>query len=325
VLGEVAVRLDASVQCRRLSVTLNWRTHGKGNTDEGKGESLALFEGEWPAGQHRYPFRFMAPSAPATHHGQLVNVDHYVVARADIPWASDPKAEADILIDGGAAADFTSAMAKSVSPTDVRKAMGIIPNIAIGCGGFAALVCLVIMGVAMAASVRRGSGVGGILLDMLGTLPAPLFLVAGLFGVRWGIMRKMRAARLGEPEVTVEPLQPSVGGMVAVAIVINPKTDVVLEEASFDLVCTETATSGSGTNQTRHNHELLRIGQVLDAGGGTLPAGLPAHLKGRLAIPAGSPVSFASPNNRVAWTVQARVRVTGWPPWTAGVPLTVKA
>jgi hypothetical protein len=321
----VTATLDAAVRCRRLSATLNWRTHGKGNSDEGKGETLALFEGEWTPGEHRYPFRFMAPSAPATYHGQLVNVDHYVVARADIPWASDPKAEADVLIEGGDAADFTAGTPKAVSPADVQKAVGVIPNIAIGCGGFTALVCLVIMGLALGASVRRGSGVMGILLDVLGTLPAPLFLVAGLFGLGWGVMRKMRAARLGEPEVTVEPLEPSVGGVVAVGIVINPRTDVVLEEASFDLVCTETATSGSGTNKTRHNHEVAREGQGLDGGGATLPAGQPVHRKGRLAIPAGSPVSFASADNRIAWVVHVRVRIKGWPPWSIDVPIRVKA
>jgi hypothetical protein len=321
----VAVDLDAPVQCRRLSVTLNWRTHGKGNSDEGKGEKVALFEGEWTAGEHRYPFRFMAPSAPATHHGQLVNVDHYVVARADIPWASDPKAEADILIEGGDAADFTGSPRKTVSPADVQKAMGVVPNVAIGCGGVVALICLVIMGIALGASVRRGSGVIGILLDVLGTIPAPLFLVAGLFGVGWGVMRKMRAARLGEPEVSVEPLEPRIGGMVSVEVVINPRTDVALEDVSFDLVCTETATTGSGTNETRHHHELVRAGQVMDGGGTTLPAGQAVHRKGRLAIPAGSPVSFSSANNRVAWIVQARVRVSGWPAWSIDVPVTVKA
>jgi hypothetical protein len=267
----------------------------------------------------------MAPSAPATHHGQLVNVDHYIVARADIPWASDPKAEADILIEGGDAADFTSGTKKAPAPAELQKVMKVVPNIAIGCGGVVALICLVVMGVALGASVRRGSGVGGILLDVLGTLPAPLFLVAGLFGVGWGAMRKMRAARLGEPEVSVEPREPRVGGMVSVEVVINPRTDVALEDVSFDLVCTETATTGSGTNETRHHHELVRTGQVLDGGGTTLPAGQLARRKGRLALPAGSPVTFSSANNRVAWIVQARVRASDWPAWSIDVPLTVKA
>jgi hypothetical protein len=323
ILGEVEAKVDAPVRCRRLSATLNWRTHGKGNADEGPGEPLALFEGDWAPGVHRYPFRFMAPSAPATYHGELVNVDHYVTVRADVPWAIDPKAEADILLEGGEAAEFAGRASKGIAPAEVQKAMGFVPNLAIGCGGIVAVICLAIMGVAVASSVARGSGAFGILLDVLATVPAPLFLLAGLFGVGWGLMNKMRAARLGEPQVTVEPLRPKAGGEVAVAIAISPRADVTVEDVSVDLVCSETATSGSGTNETRHRHEVCRLGQVLDAGGTVIPAGQTVRRTGRLSIPAGSPLTFSSANNRVGWVLQARVRVAGWPAWSLDVPLTV--
>jgi hypothetical protein len=323
IVGEVEATVDAPVRCRRLSATLNWRTHGKGNSDEGPGQPLALFEGDWAPGVYRYPFRFMAPSAPATYHGELVNVDHYVTVRADVPWAIDPKAEADILVLGGGAAEFGGRAPKGIAPAEVQKVMGVVPNLAIGCGGIVALICLVIMGMAVASSVARGSGALGILLDALSTIPAPLFLVAGLLGVGWGLMHKMRAARLGEPEVTVEPLRPKVGGEVSVVIAISPRADVTLEDVSFDLVCAEVATRGSGTNETHHRHEVSRAGQVLDGGGTVIPAGQTVRRSGRLAIPVGSPVTFSSANNRVSWMLQARVRVAGWPAWSLDVPLTV--
>lgn len=320
----MTVRVDAGVQCRRLSAVLNWRTHGKGNRDEGPGESLGLFDGDWNPGEYHYPFRFMAPTMPATYHGHFVNVDHYVAARADIPWATDPKAETDLLIVGGDRADFTtSKTGKAIAPADVHKATRAIPSVAIGCGGLVALVCLVIMAVAVGADVLAGGRVMEILLALLSTFPAPLFFLVGLAAMGWGAFRKMRAAHLGEPEVSVEPLQPTVGGPVIVSIALNPRKDVVLEEAWFDLVCKETATSGSGTNQTHHRHELFRDRRRFEAGGTTIPAGQTTHRRDQLPIPAGSPVSFASEHNRLAWSVEAQVKVQGWPAWSITVPVTV--
>ena len=40
-------------------------------------------------------------------------------------------------------------------------------------------------------------------------------------------------------------------------------------------------------------------------------------------LPAGLPVSFASEHNRVAWFVEAQVKVQGWPAWSITVPVTV--
>ena len=98
VAGRVEVRVDADCTCNGLEVTRLWATHGKGNRAQGAEESQTLFTGTWRAGEtHDYEFRFTIPPGPLTYHGEYLNVDHYIQATADIPWAFDPSAEEELL------------------------------------------------------------------------------------------------------------------------------------------------------------------------------------------------------------------------------------
>ena len=103
VSGKVTVQVNAKVQCNGLTVKRLWHTHGKGNYAEGSDSvEEVVFSGEWwPGETHAYPFAFEVPAAPVSYHGEVLNVDHYVAARADIPWAIDPKAEEDFLLLAG--------------------------------------------------------------------------------------------------------------------------------------------------------------------------------------------------------------------------------
>jgi hypothetical protein len=90
--GQVQVDVDSDCRCDGLSIQVFWRTHGRGDGDEGKGETIQLFQGLWSAEEESaYAFEFEAPKEPATYHGHLINVDWYVVASADIPWGIDPR------------------------------------------------------------------------------------------------------------------------------------------------------------------------------------------------------------------------------------------
>src|SRR5690554_6767376 len=101
--GVVTVAVDSDVKCNGLSVDLVWRTHGRGNRCSQIATGLILFEGQWTAGQEiSYPFELTLPNGPMSYHGHYLNVDWYVLARADIPWAIDPKAEQEILLEPGA-------------------------------------------------------------------------------------------------------------------------------------------------------------------------------------------------------------------------------
>src|SRR4051812_37999520 len=92
--GRVEVRAEADCRCRRLTLTREWRTHGRGNRAAGGRLELGLFEGAWRPGEVAvYPFELDAPSGPFTYHGHYLNVDWYLRARADVPSAPDPVAE----------------------------------------------------------------------------------------------------------------------------------------------------------------------------------------------------------------------------------------
>src|SRR5689334_7308514 len=98
--GRVRATLgEHPVKCRALTLRHEWRTHGRGNQRSGTSASVTLFEGDWAAGERQeYPFELKVPNGPATYHGHFLNVDHYLVAEADVPWSFDPKAELELLL-----------------------------------------------------------------------------------------------------------------------------------------------------------------------------------------------------------------------------------
>ena len=97
--GVVRVVVDADVKCTGLEVSSGWKTHGRGNVATGQAGKATVFAGEWRAGESG-EYRFELPIAdwPPTYHGHYLNVDHYVDARAKIPWGFDPKASAPFMM-----------------------------------------------------------------------------------------------------------------------------------------------------------------------------------------------------------------------------------
>ena len=93
ITGVVRVHCDTDVSCKALEVKSVWRTHGQGNVDSGEAETKILFSGQWTAGESpEYQFELSITEWPPSYHGHYLNVDHYVDARAMIPWGIDPKA-----------------------------------------------------------------------------------------------------------------------------------------------------------------------------------------------------------------------------------------
>ena len=87
VRGEVVVEVNARCECESLTLTREWRTHGRGNRDTGGEESTVIYRGTWYPGEtHRYPFETTLPAdGPLSYRGHYRNVDWYLSARADVP------------------------------------------------------------------------------------------------------------------------------------------------------------------------------------------------------------------------------------------------
>ena len=95
VRGEVVVRVEKETTCKSLMIEVGWSTHGRGNRASDDVFEENLFIGSWQPGEYRYPFEATLPHGPYTYHGHYLNVDWYAEARADVPWAFDPKDEVD--------------------------------------------------------------------------------------------------------------------------------------------------------------------------------------------------------------------------------------
>ena len=100
VSGEVHIMVNKDTTSDGIVLENMWKTHGYGNSD---GANLELQElakrTQLKAGQEMsFPFSFTAALGPTTYHGHHINLDHYVTAYIDVPWALDPKVTEDYLL-----------------------------------------------------------------------------------------------------------------------------------------------------------------------------------------------------------------------------------
>ncbi len=102
VRGKIEVKVNKEVTCKALGVEFCWQTHGKGDRDAKSIDKMVLSEKKWMVGSSlAFPFEFTVPRRPLTYHGNYLNIDYYIKARADISWAIDPKAEEEIIVAPG--------------------------------------------------------------------------------------------------------------------------------------------------------------------------------------------------------------------------------
>lgn len=99
VQGVVHVKVDSTVKCTGLVLSTGWKTHGRGNVTSGSVEETTVFSGQWTQGTScEYRFSLSAGDWPQTYHGQFLSIDHYVEAKAKIPWSFDPKAATPFMV-----------------------------------------------------------------------------------------------------------------------------------------------------------------------------------------------------------------------------------
>ncbi|MEQ9569695.1 MAG: hypothetical protein RLN75_05850, partial [Longimicrobiales bacterium] len=296
IAGAVVVEVADGSRCEYVVLRATWRTHGKGTVAKGRHGSLTLHEGPIPSGVTRFPFRFEAPDGPFTYRGHLLNVDHYLEARIEIPWAVDPSIEEDFVLVPGAV---------PAPPPDPDAADG--------------------PGLESTADPRIPAVIGAILL-LVGTVtfPFPGFLIlvaAGVF-LFAGLRQKAAASRVGDVIAMVEPRVVSPGDEVQVAVALFPPKDVAVNGVTATLRGAEVCVSGSGTDKKTHRHVAHRDKRILIEGG-TLPGGVERVLETSFTIPALGMWSFAAHRHRVLWDVRVEVDIPSWPDWGSSMPLVV--
>lgn len=288
--GRVVVNATAEVKCNALSVRTDWKTHGRGNVDSASGVEFNLFKGVFAAGQkYSYQFDIEVEEGPSTYHGHYLNIDHYVVAEIDIPWAFDPKAEQPFRYASQQTADELAESLEAKS--------------AAGCGGLV------------------GSVFGLLFLLVVGILILvnPFFwLLGAVVGAGWGgwwyFFRHLPSKAMGEVACQLNREIFATSDEVAGFLAATPPKDLAIEGITWKITATESCTSGSGTNTTTHTHVAYEATQpVADAG--TLPGGIESRFEFAHLLPAQAIYSVDLGDNKLSWVGELRVGLPRCADW----------
>lgn len=322
VSGTVKVLAHKDVEPRGLVIEQLWSTHGRGNHHEEVVAKQVEAVTRWQAGQsYEFPFHFTAPEKPVSYHGHYINVDHYVRARADLAWATDPKSVEDYLVAPGetsAEAYVTAATKKETPPVQQAGGCGKVIGWILLPVLLPLLIMLLVMilpfvliaGLVMFLRVKLAERVVG---KVEATILAPS--IEGL--KKGGIVSKLKLGGSGLKGGThvVGP-----GSTVPVRLAFTPRRDVNLNVAKMVVTATEEAVSGSGTNSTTHRHMLWEETLTL-VEQGVLPAGEPVDVTAQLQLPDTDAFSLEAPSNKIAWKAHVAIDIAGSPDWVCDFEL----
>lgn len=323
--GRVLVHASDACRCDKLTIALQWRTHGKGNVAKGSAQTLVLFVGEWQAGaSHAYPFELTAPAGPCTYRGSLLNVDWYLTARADVPWAFDPKVETELLLQ-----PWTEPQPPPTGPQGYRAAPAapsapydfgpeaVLPEQALArqAGGsrVVAVVGLLLL-VGAAIAFVSGASPAGVMLLIFAAFPL------GSYGWKWLARRSLG----GTPRICIEPPTVEAGQRLDVTVSFAPTKTTVLESAQAVLTAAEIVVRGSGTDKQTFTHQLHAEPRLLAEPGRTIGSFEHTELSASFLVPAGAPPTFAASDNQLRWSIEVTVDAQGAPAWKQDVPFLVR-
>lgn len=298
VRGHVRIDADADVRCRSLDVYAGWRTRGMGNVASEHGPKLTLFSGPLVAGEsQRFPFEVEMLSWPPTYHGFHLNIEHFIEATADIPWATDPKESVPIHLlpsqrSGGEAA----------APQPPTKAV------------YAFLFIFACAFVTMFAVAFLGPKPWVL-------LGAPALVVTGTLGLLL-VYRWLPRLYVGQVQFDLQPRRVVPGEVLSGSFSICPTRAIEPQFIHFHLIATEVCVSGSGTNQKTHRHELFAR-QIVLADKPTLHAGETVHFKILTHLPPVAAYSMKLTHNELHWLGRIHVGIAGLVDWQEDIYLNV--
>lgn len=295
VTGRVIVSVNQETKSNGIRLTHNWKTHGRGNSDSGPKETELLQEaGILTPGQNlEFAFSFPAPLFPATYHGHLISIDHYVTAEVDVSWARNPSAEEDfIVLPGAVPAQFTGARDKIVSlKPEGNQSIGMIAKI----------IIFMLLGALLVA------------VAMLATLLLPVILIV----VVWLWLKSQALKmRLGKVELAMPVKIVAPGESWPLSLKFTARRSFMINSISLKISGIESAASGSGTDKTTHTHQLLLESHLIREPG-MVEAGEIVEESFRITFPDSAAFSFEASDNSIKWTAEVRIDIPRFPDWTS--------
>ena len=312
VRGAVVVRAERPAACEKLVVRRLWRAHGKGNREEGRPSIHDLFHGEWDPGVHRYPFEFTLPNGPATYHGHLLHVGWFLDAVAEIPLAIDARAEVELPLRPGPSEGYFFGPAHCPPPEGPAEGVsGDGPRAVLGAAlaavGLAGIVAWMPIGLA-----GWPEALGGAIFLLLGG------------GLALPVIRRMAAERrLGTPDVRIDGTLAHPGGCVDVRVTLTPPVPVTMDGMQADLVAREEVVHGIDSDRTVERREIQRWTASRDRARRAIEPGESFTIEERILIPPDAPLTFAARENRLDWSVEVTIAISGWADWKSTFPVVV--
>lgn len=294
VTGEVHVQVNKDIRCNGILLTHYWRTHGRGNTDQGEKHQIKLADmAPLQAGEElHFPFEFTAELWPLTYHGNYIYLDHYVHVAVDLPWAIDPKHEEEyVLLPGRRPPEFTGARGEIVEIEGKKSGeLSGLPKLLLY--GFLAIIM--------------------IMLSLAFVMIVPFLLIGG--GGFW-IWKKMIASRVGEVDLKIPHVVVGPGENVPLELNFTAKKTFPINGITIRIECKEAATSGSGTNKTTHTNVVHEDVQTLRPAG-SLTQGEEVHENVLISIPDSDAWSLDKGSNDITWSIEARIDIPRFPDWS---------
>ena len=300
VTGRVYIRVNESVKSSGITLTHQWRTHGRGNVASGTKETVELEAARSysPGEEHEVPFSLISPAQPVTYHGTMINVDHYVSVQMNVPWAFNPKAEEDyVLLPGEPPAHFVGSRNEIIVLTPKAATASIVGKVVLGI-----IVAVLLLVVAAFA---------------LFLLPV-ILLIAGFIWFR----KKALAGRLGEVKLSIPHVVVAPGEQWTARIQFQPRKQFRINSIGLLLLGKEIATSGSGTKATTHTHKILEQKLVVRSND-MLTAGELVSEEFTFAFPPTDAFSLELSDNKIQWTATVRIDIPAFPDWSKTQPLQV--
>jgi hypothetical protein len=299
VTGWVMVQNSRGGDCNGVRIRRFWRTHGKGNEDKGDVAGTTLHRGPLPDdGPHLFEFDFPAPAGPFTYRGRYLNVDQYVEARVDLPFARDPTVREEyLLLPGKPVAPPPALLEMPENPIKT-----LLPPLA----GFLGISVSVV----------------GLMVLLTANPVGLVFLLVALI-LFLPILKRKADERLGKSaSARLSSVVAGPGEEVGVEVKVAPPKPVELNRAFVELRALEVCVSGSGSNRRTHRHTVFSGGTSL-SGAILLEAGAVKLLNGTVRIPDDAPSSFKGTANKLLWEAKVRLDIPSWPDWVKQIPLVV--